>query len=179
MLLTGSCMLFCCLIYSLCIQGAEAVYEFFADLQLVLAVCLDNNIRGSLIFLASFLHQLCDKIDILIAFQKRSVMIVLDTVQNGLRFSGEKNYTSVFSSSRQHCALSSETPPPQEITTFSGLHLDQQLCLQITEVLLSISLKDIRDGHSLSLCNDLIHLYHVHGKNSLQKIRDCGFARSP
>ena len=46
----------------------------------------------------------------------------------------------------------------------SGLHLDQEIGLRITEILLAMCLEDIRNAHTLALCNDLVHLHHVHGK---------------
>ena len=56
------------------------MYEFFADLQLVLAICLDHDVRSSFVFLAAFLHQVCDEINVFVALKERSVVIVLDTV---------------------------------------------------------------------------------------------------
>ena len=47
---------------------------------------------------------------------------------------------------------------------FRCLHLNQKICLKITEILFPISCKNIRNTHILPLCNQLIHLNHMHGK---------------
>ena len=55
------------------------------------------------------------------------------------------------------------------------LHLNEKVCLKLTEILFSVSLKDIGNAHSLSLHDTLIHLHNIHSQRVLQIIRDCRF----
>ena len=83
-------------LFTLCIQGAEAVYEFFADLQLVLAICLDDDVSCCLVFLAAFLHQVCDEMEQFL-FPSRSGLswLSLTRFKDCLRFCGKENDTAV------------------------------------------------------------------------------------
>ena len=62
------------------IHRAQSLHQLLANLQLVLAICLDHNVSCRLIFLTALLHQLCDIRHGLIALKQRAVVIVLDAV---------------------------------------------------------------------------------------------------
>ena len=47
--------------------------------------------------------------------------------------------------------------------------------LKLTEILFSVSLKDIGNAHSLSLHDTLIHLNYIHSQCILQVVRNCRF----
>jgi hypothetical protein len=71
------------------------VYQFFADFQFVLAVCLDDNVCCRLVFGTAFLHQFCDKRNSLIVLDQRTIVVVFDTVKDCLRFCCEENNTAI------------------------------------------------------------------------------------
>ena len=78
------------------IQRSEPVYQLLTNLELVLSIGLDHDVCGRLIFLAALFHEFCDIVDIFIALKQRTVMVILDTVQDRLRLCGQKDNPSVF-----------------------------------------------------------------------------------
>ena len=81
---------FLCIFFKLfVIHLAQSVDQFFADLQLIFSIGLDNDVCSCLIFFSTFFHQFCNKRYGLVVFDQRTVMAVFDTIQNRLRFCGQ------------------------------------------------------------------------------------------
>lgn len=74
--LTGTSFLYLCLR----IHRAQSLHQLLADLQLVLAICLDHNVCCASYFSRLLLHQLCDIRHGLVALKQRTVVIILDAV---------------------------------------------------------------------------------------------------
>ena len=106
-------------------------------------------------------------------------MVIFYTLKDCLRFCCEENNTAILLH-LYYIALShwsTTAAGDHNIAAWLGLrlHLDKKICLKLTEILFSVSLKNIGNTHSLSLHDTLIHLHNVHGQCILQVIRDCGF----
>ena len=105
-------------------------------------------------------------------------MVIFDAVKDCLRFCCEENNTAILLH-LYYIALSHwSTTAAGDHNIAAWLHFDEQVCLKVTEILFSVCFEDIGNTHSLSLGNDLIHLYHIHGKYILKEIRNCGLSRT-
>ena len=81
---------FLCAFYKLfVIHLTQSVDQFFADLQLIFSIGLDDDIGSCLVFFSTFFHQFRDEWYRLVVFDQWTVMAVLDTIQNRLRFCGQ------------------------------------------------------------------------------------------
>ena len=105
-------------------------------------------------------------------------MIILYTFQNSFRLCSQKYNTAIFFHLGNIALPHRNTTATGYYNIRSGLHLDQKICLELTEILFTVSLKDIGNAHSLSLHDTLIHLHNIHGKNILQIIGDRRFTSS-
>ena len=102
-------------------------------------------------------------------------MIVFHAVQDCLRLCGQKYHTSVLLHLSNVTLSHRHTTAAGDDNVGLGLHFDKKFCLEVTEVFFSVCLKDIRNRHSFSLCNDLVHLNNFHCKYGSQEIRDRRF----
>ena len=105
-------------------------------------------------------------------------MIILYTLQDSFRLCSQKYNTAIFFHLDNIAVTHRNTTATGYHNIRSGLHLDQKICLELTEVLFTVGLKDIGNTHFLSLHDTLIHLHNIHSKNILQIIRDRRFTSS-
>ena len=102
-------------------------------------------------------------------------MIILYTFQNSFRLCSQKYNTAIFFHLGNIALPHRDTTATGYYNIRSGLHLDQKICLELTEILFTVSLKDIGNAHSLSLHDTLIHLNYIHSQCILQVVRNCRF----
>ena len=105
-------------------------------------------------------------------------MVVFDTVKDCLRFCCEENDTAILLHLYYITFFHWSTTTAGDYYIAAGLHFNEKICLKVTEVLLTVCFKDVGNTHSLSLGNNLIHLYNVHGKDILKEIGDCRLSRA-
>ena len=105
-------------------------------------------------------------------------MTVLYSLQNCLRTGCEKDNPSVFL--HLHYVLLSQGNAAAAGDHHIGpfLHFYKQAGLQVPEIFFSPCFKDVRNTHSLSLGDHLVHFYDFHVKQCMKILRNRRFSRT-
>ncbi len=104
--------------------------------------------------------------------KQRTVMAVLHTLEDCLRFRVKKHNPPVFLHGRYIFLPHRNASATGHNCIALILHPDQQRGLKLPEILFSMRLKDFRNAHALLLRNHPVHLDHLHPVGLMKVFRD-------